>query len=204
MSKKKPRKFRVYELPKLRIKATKLVLACDPGSVNFGIALVGLRNDKPKVYANAVLMAPVNDLVQFNRSSAEFLAEFDQWMAFKPDGIVAERFQTRGNGGPLIEQVSAMLGLVKGRYHIPVKLTVASTWKNKVQRRFGIDLKEVYAEADVQPHQIDACLIGVFGLEEGLGKTLEWNFQTVIDQASRTSLIGHKGDKHPTKERLCR
>lgn len=204
MPKKKTRKFRIYELPKLKIKATKLVLACDPGSVNFGIALVGLRKDRPKIYANAVLMAPVNDLVHFNRSSAEFLAEFDQWVAFKPDGIVAERFQSRGLMGSTIEAVGSMVGLVKGRYQLPVKLTVASTWKNKVQRRFGIDLKDVYSAADVQPHQIDACLIGIFGLEEGLGRTLDWDFQTMIDQVSRTSLIGHKGDKHPQKERLCR
>ena len=200
--KKKARKVRVYELPKLNLtKAEHLVLACDPGSANFGIALVGLSKGKVKVYANAVLMEPLNDLVDFNGKCKTFIDELDTWMAFKPGGVVAERFQTRGLSGPVIEQVSAMLGLIKGRYNIPVKLTIASVWKNRVQRRFNIDLKEVYEDSSVQPHQIDAALIGVFGLEIGLQKVLDYTIHDVVSQVEATTLIGHKGDKHLKKER---
>lgn len=142
--KTKPKKITEYELPRLNIKAEKLVLAADPGSRNFGIALVGLERDKVKVYANSVLMRPVDNLVAFTDTSTLFLKEIQQWMAFGPDGVVAERFQTRGNGGPLIEMVSSMLGLIRGRYpKTPIKLTIASAWKNRVQRRFGVDLREV-------------------------------------------------------------
>ena len=199
--KKKARKVRVYELPKLNIKAEHLVLACDPGSANFGIALVGLNKGRVKIYANAVLMEPLNDLVEFNKKSTSFVQEFDTWMTYAPGGIVAERFQTRGLSGPVIEQVSAMLGIMRGRYKVPVKLTIASVWKNRVQRRFDIDLKEVYEASSVQPHQIDAALIGVFGLEEGLQRTLDYTVEDVVRQVEATSLIGHKGDKHPKKER---
>lgn len=191
--KKKPKKITHYTMPNLVIKADKLVLSADPGSRNFGIALVGLENNQVKVYANSVMMQPVDDLVAFTDTSTTFLREFQQWMAFSPDGVVAERFQTRGNGGPLIEMVSAMLGLIRGRYpKIPIKLTIASAWKNRVQRRFGVDLREVYTEIAVQPHQLDAALIGVFGLEEGLGVTLDYDLADFIEQVEATSLIGTK------------
>lgn len=191
--KKKPKKITHYTMPNLVIKADKLVLSADPGSRNFGIALVGLENNQVKVYANSVMMRPVDNLVAFTDTSTLFLKEIQQWMAFGPDGVVAERFQTRGNGGPLIEMVSSMLGLIRGRYpKIPIKLTIASAWKNRVQRRFGVDLREVYTEIAVQPHQLDAALIGVFGLEEGLGVTLDYDLDDVIAQVEATSLIGTK------------
>ena len=191
--KKKPKKITHYTMPNLVIKADKLVLSADPGSRNFGIALVGLENNQVKVYANSVMMQPVDDLVAFTDTSTTFLKEIQQWMAFGPDGVVAERFQTRGNGGPLIEMVSSMLGLIRGRYpKIPIKLTIASAWKNRVQRRFGVDLREVYTEIAVQPHQLDAALIGVFGLEEGLATVLDYDLDDVIAQVEATSLIGTK------------
>jgi hypothetical protein len=191
VKKKKPRKINEYKIPNLKINADKLVLGADPGSKNFGIALVGLVRGKIKIYANSVMMRPVDDLKIFNKTSDDFISEFDTWMKYKPNGIVAERFQTRGNGGPLIEQVSSMLGLIKGVYRsTPLKLTIASAWKNRVQRRFGIDLKEVYPEIGIQPHQLDASLIAVFGLEEGIGAELDYTIEDVIRQAEATSLIG--------------
>lgn len=194
--KKKPRKIVEYVFPKLSIDADKVVLAADPGSKNFGIALVGLKNGKIKVYANSVMMRPLDSLVIFNGASDLFMAEFAAWMKYEPHGIVAERFQTRGNSGPLIELVSAMLGLIRGRYKkVPIKLTIASTWKNRVQRRFNVDLKEVYPTTAVQPHQLDAALIGVYGLEIGLGKEVDYNLEDIIQQVEKTSLIGLKKSK---------
>ncbi len=184
-----------YDLPNgNKFKSTKYVLGLDPGSRNFGIALVGLRDGKPKVYANSVLVHPVNDLINFPRASDEFMAEIARWMAIVPiSGIVGERFQTRGNGGPLIEQVSAMLGLIRGRYpNIPIKLTVASAWKNKIRRRFDTDLRDIYPDVDVQPHQLDASLIGVFGLEAGLGQDLDYTLDDIIKQCEQTSRIDLK------------
>lgn len=189
--KRKPRKINEYEVPDLKIHEGKLILGADPGSKNFGIALVGLVKGRVKIYANSVLMYPIDDLKIFNQKSSEFLDEIDMWLKFNPDGIVAERFQTRGNGGPLIEQVSSMLGLLKGAYFdTPIKLTIASAWKNRVQRRFGIDLKELYPEIGVQPHQLDAALIGVFGLEEGTGTTIDYTIENIVSQVEATSLIG--------------
>lgn len=193
--KKVPKPNTPYGLPKDLVarcaRASKLILAMDPGSRNFGIALVGLEKGKPKVYANSVMMRPVNDLVAFSLTRRNFLIEIAGWMKSAPHGIVAERFQTRGNGGPLIEQVSAMLGLLGGAYpELPIKLIIASSWKMSMQRRFDIDLKEVYPEIGVQPHQLDASLIGVYGLEQGTGISISFDFEAFVRQVESTSLIG--------------
>lgn len=198
MAKKKPtRKIIEYALPKLRIDADRVVLSADPGSRNFGIGLVGIKNERIKVYANAVMMYPLNDLVSFNQAAGPFSKELKEWMSFKPNGMIAERFQTRGNSGPLIEQVGAMIGIMKGQYpKVPFKLTIASTWKNRLQKRFGVDLKDIYPRVSVQPHQLDAVLIGVYGLEQGLSKEIDYDLDNIIQQVEDTSLIGHiKGRK---------
>jgi len=197
-TKKPPKPNEVYELPtKIVVRDQVVILGMDPGSRNFGIALVGTSNGKIKVYANAVLMRPVNDLVSFGMSSDAFMKEIKAWIDLgNPKGVVAERFQTRGNGGPLIEQVSAMLGLIRGRYpKLPMKLTIASAWKNKFNRRFNMDLKEIYPTTRVQPHQLDATLIGIFGLEAGLGKELSFTIEDVIKQCEATSLVKLKNLK---------
>jgi hypothetical protein len=183
-----------YELPTgLKLVADKFVLGLDPGSKNMGISLVGVHNGKVKVFANSVMMHPVNNLVNFSRSSDAFLWEIFQWVDMqKPDGIIAERFQTRGHGGSLIEMVSSMLGLIRGALpNTPIKLTIASAWKNKFNRRFECDLKDIYPDVLVQPHQLDATLIGIFGLEAGTsGGDLDYDFNDIIKQVEATSLIG--------------
>lgn len=191
-TRKPGKEYDLKSLKHLRINADKLVLGCDPGSANYGICLVGLLpNQKIKVYANSVLMRPLNDLINFNDNRVTFLSEIGPWMQHSPDGIIAERFQTRGNGGPLIELVSAMLGLLGAKYpRTKIKLTVASAWKNKLQRRFNVDLKEIYPQVNVQPHQLDAALIGVYGLEAGLGKELDYDLWDIVSQVEQTSLIG--------------
>jgi hypothetical protein len=191
--KKKPQKPNAeYQLPqKVVCTATHLVLGLDPGSKNFGISIVGTKDGKVKVYANSVMMKPVNDLVSFGASSDAFAAELASWVnLYKPSGFTAERFQTRGISGPTIEMVSAMIGLIRGKYpNLPIKLTIASTWKNKVNRRFGVDLKEIYPTTRVQPHQLDATLIAIYGLECGLGTDLSYTLENVIEQCEATSLI---------------
>jgi hypothetical protein len=171
--------------------ADKFVLGMDPGSRNFGIALVGIHKGKVKVFANSVLMSPVDTLVEFGEAKRKFLEEINTWMGLVPiDGMIAERFQTRGNGGPLIELVSVMLGLLAGTYpNVPIKLTIASAWKNKFNKRFDTDLKETYPDVAVQPHQLDASLIGIFGLESGLNTTLDYNPDDIIAQVESTSLL---------------
>ena len=206
MAKKKTQKpNEYYELPEaISCTAEKLVLGMDPGSRNFGISLVGTKNRKVRVYANSVLMHPVNNLVDFVTARQLFMSEINAWMRLQmPHGLVAERFQTRGNGGPLIEMVSNMTGLIAGKYdNLPVKLTIASAWKNRFNRRWDCDLKEIYPTTKVQPHQLDATLIAIFGLESGLGVDLDYSVANIIKQVEATSLVSLKGQPKNVKPEI--
>lgn len=191
MAKKKPKKLSPeYELPRIASLPTLRILAMDPGSSNFGISCVGVRNDRPVVLANSKLRYPVNNLVDFLERRDLFLEEVARWVDhFKPNAIIAERFQTRGNGGPLIEYVAVMLGLIAGTYpNTPIKFITASTWKNAFKRRH-FDLRLLYPDLKVEPHPFDATLIGIYGLEFGLKRLLKYDPFDLVDAVQNTSCI---------------
>ena len=198
---RKSRKKAVKPNPEYKLKPSSYsgfcILAVDPGSRNFGISCVGLKGNKPEVLASACLMLPVNTLVDFTQARRNFLHEIGKWVrVFKPKAIIGERFQTRGNGGPLIEFVSVMLGMLAGKYEkLPIRLITASTWKNKFNRRFGVDLKELYPTLSITPHAFDASLIGVYGLEFGFKRDLDYTPQYLIRQATQASLMPEKPAK---------
>jgi hypothetical protein len=167
------------------------VLTLDPGSRNAGIACVATKKQRVKVVANSIITNPINDLTQFGPLRDTYVAEIDRWITtFKPNGIIAERFQTRGIGGPLIEQVSIMLGIIAGRYpHIPIKLITAATWKNDFHRNHDCTLDDLYRLTLTTPHQLDACFIGIYGLEVGTGQTMHYDPRDIVSQAEDTSLV---------------
>ena len=179
-----------YELRPYKGKAEVRVMSFDPGSRNMGIACVGMKDNRLGVLANSVMTNPINDLVNFNAIRPAFFEEVDRWFAaYKPQAIIAERFQTRGLGGPLIEMVSVMLGMLAGRYNVPVLFITAATWKNDYQRRYNIDLKETYKEILIQPHQLDACLIGCYGIEVGRGENFDCAPGRIIGLAEERSCL---------------
>lgn len=187
MSKSKP-----YILdPNLKTKR-KCILAFDPGSVNMGISLVKTYKGKAKVVANATMMHPIHDIPLFMTQQREFVNEVKQWIdQFHPSAIVAERFQSRGLRGATVECVSMMLGILS-TFGLPVLFITAATWKNQYQRRFGVNLREVYKEIDTTPHQLDASLIGCFGLEAGLKTKLDLDLNRIIKNVKNTALNGVK------------
>lgn len=189
MAKKKrvPKPNPVYELPRPRFR----ILAMDPGSRNFGISCVEVQGNKPVVLANAALMHPLNTLVDYRPARDLFLKEIARWVSlFKPQALIAERFQTRGNGGPLIELVSVMLGLLNGTYpELPFKFITASTWKNAFNRRHQVDLKDLYTQLRMPAHSFDATLIGIYGLELGFKRQLTYTPQRLMKEVERTYLL---------------
>jgi hypothetical protein len=198
MKKKQRKPNAEYTLPSITLKkSTRVIIGIDPGSRNMGISAVAL-NDKNNVrcVANAIVTNPIYDLTTFNMQRQMFLSEIDRWYElFNPVAFVAERFQTRGIGGPLIEYVSSMLGLIGGRYNIPVKLTTAATWKNRYNRRFDLQLEDVYKMSRVTPHQLDSSLIGVYGWESGLKQDLEYDpisYMKTVEQSSLVRLINKR------------
>lgn len=145
------------------------VMAHDPGSRNYGFSVVEatqVRGGKIKVSVleNGLCPVPINQM-KSGKTLREGLSVYKQWTLelFAKYGIqfvVAERFMTRGGKGPTIEAVNMMLGaLVLG--DIPCKVLPAAQWKNAM-RRAEIDLAYWYKWAKVTPHQLDACLIGVY------------------------------------------
>jgi len=171
---------------------TKRMLGFDPGSRNMGISLAAANaSNKVKIVANSIVTSPINDLVNFMPARLAFLEEVDRWVTtYQPHGFIAERFQTRGLLGPLVEQVSVMLGLLAGRYpHIPIKFITAATWKNDYQRRFDFQLDAMYPVCQTTPHQLDASFISVYGLEKGLQRELDFTPQQIMHDAEVSSCV---------------
>ena len=144
-------------------------MAHDPGSVNYGYSVLRAeaapRNRvKITILQNGLCPQRVKVLKSGSLLRSSLLA-YKAWYTkivrqYKVQFIVAERFMTRGGKGPTIESINMMLGvLVCGK--LPCKVLPASQWKNSVSRA-GIDLASWYKWARTTPHQLDACLIGVY------------------------------------------
>lgn len=166
------------------------LLSFDPGSRNMGVSLVcyNKKSKKIQVLANATLEFPIHDIKQIASQKENFLNEVNKWITiFKPHGIIAERFQSRGLKGNTVECVNIMLGLLLS-LNLPTKFITASTWKNKFQKRFQVDLREIYKNIATTPHQLDSSLIGCFGIEICTKKDLT-NLNLIIEQVKNTSLV---------------
>lgn len=80
---------------------------------------------------------------------------------YKLGFYVAERFQTRGNGGATIEIISMMNGMLAYKcflHKVKARFIIASQWKNAINK--FIDLEDIYAFAKplgLTPHECDSC-----------------------------------------------
>ncbi|QDH83638.1 holliday junction resolvase [Achromobacter phage Motura] len=192
------------KFPKLKRRGT-AILSLDPGSSNMGIAVSEFANGKLYHLCNSVMESPIKELKgDIQSSRAKFMAEIDQWVThFDCKAIIAERFQTRGLMGKTIESVSLMLGcLLQGYPHLKVKLIPASQWKNDFTRTVGAGdkelLKQLYKIVGTEPHQLDAMLIGWYGLQLAFKTPVQYSLEYLIDCANDGSLI----DLHKRKMTL--
>lgn len=179
----------MYKIPKPR-GSYRCILALDPGKTNMAVSIVALVGNRPKVLASKVMLYPLADMKDLQRNLQPFLKEIAVWInTFKPGAIIAERFQSRGLMGTTIEVVSAMLGALAIKYpKLPLKVITAATWKVPYQRKFDIDLKELYKWCKTEPHQLDASMIGVYGIEKGLKVDVQLDIDRFIDELESTSL----------------
>ncbi len=194
MATKKVRKAnKDYNLVPAKHDHEKRILAFDPGSRNFGISCVGVRNNRIEVIANSIMTHPITSLVDNYQTHLNiFISELAQWInLYEPDGFIMERFQTRGHvGGPLIELVSVMIGAITTEYRFtPCRIVAASTWKNSFHRRFAVQLDDLYKQCLTTPHQLDATLIGCFGLEAGMNRELEYDPDSIIRQTETSARL---------------
>lgn len=200
MAKKKHRKANAeYELIPCKRSHDWRILSTDPGTRNFGIACLGVKNNKIDVVASALLTHPITLLTSGHQAQREaYEEELMRWITlYSPDAYIAERFQTRGNGGPTIELVSTMNALLPTLVPKPYKYIVASQWKNDFNKRwidsdhddYDTPLKALYGTCLATPHQLDASLIGEYGLEQALDRRLIYNLNTIVKQVEATSLM---------------
>ena len=178
------------------------IFAHDPGYSNYGWAVVEAQKVAPqglrfRVLENGLCHATVNQL-KSGKILREQMAQYEKFLQdvrdkYKPDGVAAERFMTRGINGPSVEMVNFMLGVLVKTSNSPVKLMPAATWKNGVTRN-GADLKEWYKFAKVAPHQLDACLIGVYtacqayGIKDFGDMDLSGMKERITDQIEATTI----------------
>ena len=154
------------------------LLAADPGVSNYGYCVIQACISEEKgiervrIHRFGRLHTTVRSLVGVEapkgiKAYAECTEELRS--TFGVDAFIAERFQTRGNGGPTIELISSMLGVTCLQMlsnGCRTRLIIASQWKTAFGRNCG-SLEEVYLEAKkakITPHEVDAFCIGLYGL----------------------------------------
>lgn len=101
---------------------------------------------------------------------------------YRIECMIAERFQTRGNMGPLIEMVSMQLGTMAClcfQRQVKFRLVVASQWKNTINKILPLEDFYTYAhQFGITPHECDstgmalyqAAHLGIMPLEISLTK----------------------------------
>lgn len=155
------------------------LLACDPGTANFGYAVVEATVEDGKcpsgfrVLQYGKLNCTVKQLTGgMSDNIGMYVASVKFLMTKYPElnGAILERFQTRGIGGPTIELVSVMIGVLTTFFYekeLPVKAIIASQWKQACNRS-EISLDELYAQYKIEvgatPHEVDAVMIGLYGM----------------------------------------
>ena len=160
------------------MRKTVTIFAADPGTANFGYCIIradlgiGLAPRNIKVLQYGKINCTLRTLTGVATSeSQKYSAAIDYLLdKFQVDFCIMERFQTRGIGGPTIELVSCMIGIVVAKMLAsgkPLKAIIASQWKSAAARS-GIDLDTIYSNHKankVSPHEIDSYFIGIYGLE---------------------------------------
>jgi hypothetical protein len=193
MAKKKiPKPNKPYTLEPCKRKHDCRILSLDPGSRNFGISVVGVKDGVIDVVANSMFTNPITSLVDRHKTQRQvFLDELDLWLnLYKPNAVIAERFQSRGGMGPLIELVSTMNAIIGMRaLDLPCKFITAATWKNQWHRRFTTPLDYMYKVCRTAPHPLDATLIGCYGLEVALQRELKYGPRSLVRMVEESSRL---------------
>lgn len=161
-----------------------VILANDPGTANYGFCVIRatIHGSRPNVRLEFAVLEHglVRNTLRTLKNTRLLREELALYMSamrkikakHAPVVWVAERYMTRGIKGVTIELVSVMIGSMLGRYHkqMRFRLIIAAEWKNQVNK-LG-DLKEFYKAMrpyKITPHQVDACLIGIYTAHKMVG-----------------------------------
>jgi len=153
-----------------------IFVGLDPGTVNFAYSI--MRYVQPlrelTVMKCGLLSNPVDKIDKnLNMKLSGFVSEMSS-ITYEAKHIFVERYVSRGGKVAALEKVNLMLGSM---YTMNPKLFSAAVWKNstnKQMRTFDGSLKLAYPRCAVTPHELDATLIGIYGLQRELNiKILE-------------------------------
>lgn len=161
-----------------------LIFSGDPGTKNFAAAFTLVENNKVRLLATGMMQNTIGDLTgNVEQACQDFLAEIDALYSKygTPDVTCFERFQSRGNGGTLIECVNMMLGILT--YHNlgrNPKVITAATWKNRLNAELsmiGQSLNDLYSDNNLASkkapktmHELDASFIGLYRMYDWYGE----------------------------------
>jgi hypothetical protein len=167
----------------------KRILAVDPGTHNFALAVLDVRKKNDTVAFRILEAKMVSNTITelkdgIDEQMRAFVREFrSSSLKYKPTDFICERFQSRGMKGLTIECVNMMIGVMVTRTTVPTRLVTASTWKNAFNRHAS--LQELYDETDAVPHVVDAVCMGLYhahglyGLKPFVGLT-DKRFSTIL------------------------
>lgn len=184
------------------------MLAHDPGTTSYGYSVVegvmaGSRL-KFRVLENGLVPCTIKNLKDHDERRKQ-MRRYRNWVREKIEHyevthMIGERYMTRGINGSTIESVNMMLGVLQC-FNLSDKFIPAATWKNALTRA-EIVLKEEYRYARTTPHQLDASLIGIYGLfrEHGFkdfGSQMDQSmFDRIVSMVENTSTVELKNRKH--------
>lgn len=157
----------------------KTYLALDPGTVNFGLAVVtGDYRKKKESFTYSLLASSMveHTLYEIKDSPKQQINLFLKQIRkacrdYHVDAIIAERYQNRGIRGKTIEAVNMMLGSLLICNKLPVTLVTAAVWKNAANRQFSLNTWYAEVTKPLTPHRLDAALIGLYGLQQEFALT---------------------------------
>ena len=152
---------------------TRILLSIDPGKVNMGYSITEYKNNTVCILKVGMIQNTIQDLKGYNIKPV--VLAFNKEICalirkFKVTEVTMERFVSRGLLGSLSEFICIMQGILAINTRIKVfNLVMAATWKNAFNKNYN--LKDFYKEAkakQIEPHEIDAVLIGLYFLNKDL------------------------------------
>lgn len=178
-----------------RLRRPYRILSGDAGTENFCLCVQEFRGERapPQVLHSGFFEGMIFNLTAYEQKARTkknkgvvyppFHAQLDTFHSvalrylqhWRPDFVVFERFQVRGFGGNICENISTLnMGWIVLAKTLGIRgaLVTAAQWKNEVGRRFSADsrinkefLPALYATGKslgLEAHQIDSGLIGLY------------------------------------------
>jgi len=143
------------------------ILGLDPGTVNFAYSVIDY-DELGGTYEVAKCGLIGSPLPKVENEIQEGLTKFmGSMLSVFPSNtpqIYMERYVNRGSKVSALETVNMMIGAM---YKCNPYLFSSAVWKNHINKRLKPtqhNLKDMYPRCSVTPHELDATLIGLYGI----------------------------------------